>query len=156
MRPRATAWAFCALALATCAAAETGGPVAWGAAAILSAIDQGLAGIQDTDTLYRTMRFAPRWAVTEHAEGRYLTGYEVSKKKIDVRWTFKDAGFRYRLECPSMRVDAHLLVPSGKRPARLLVNGRATPFRLVDVFGSLYVDATVAPENGVADFEAFY
>lgn len=101
------------------------------------------------------MRFAPRWAVTEHVEGRYLTGYEVSKKKIDVRWTFKDAGFRYRLECPSMRVDAHLLVPSGKRPARLLVNGRATPFRLVDVFGSLYVDATAAPENGVADFEAF-
>lgn len=137
-------------------AAQGRGPSAWGAAAILSAIDQGLAGIQDTDTLYRTMRFAPRWAVTEHAEGRYLTGYEVSKKKVDVRWTFKDAGFRYRLECPSMRVDAHLLVPSGKRPTRLLVNGRATPFRLVDIFGSLYVDATVAPENGVADFEAFY
>ena len=137
-------------------AAQGRGPSAWGAAAILSAIDQGLAGIQDTDTLYRTMRFAPRWAVTEHVEGRYLTGYEVSKKKIDVRWMFKDAGFRYRLECPSMRVDAHLLVPSGKRPARLLVNGRATPFRLVDVFGSLYVDATVAPEDGVADFEVFY
>ena len=29
MRPRATAWAFCALALATCAAAETGRPVAF-------------------------------------------------------------------------------------------------------------------------------
>ena len=132
------------------------GPSAWGAAAILSAIDQGLAGITDTDKLYRTMRFAPRWAVTEHVEGRYLTGYEVSKKKVDVRWIFTEKGFRYRLECPSERVDAHLLVPAGKKPARLLLNGRAADFKTTDVFGSTYVDLTVAPERGVADFEVLY
>ena len=132
------------------------GPSAWGAAAILSAIDQGLAGIQDTDKLYRTMRFAPRWAVTEHTEGRYLTGYEVSKKKVDVRWIFKENGFRYRLECPSETVDAHLFVPAGRTPQTLRVNGRATAFALSDVFGSRYVDVTVTPERGVADFEVLY
>ena len=116
----------------------------------------GLSAITDTDKLYRTMRFAPRWAVTEHVEGRYLTGYEVSKRKVDVRWIFTDKGFRYRLECPSERVDAHLLVPAGKKPARLLLNGRAADFKTTDVFGSTYVDLTVAPEKGIADFEVFY
>ena len=132
------------------------GPSAWGAAAILSAVDQGLAGVVDTDSLYRTMRFSPRWAVTPYAEGRYLTGYEVSKKKVDVSWAFTPKGFRYRLDCPSERVDAHLLVPAGKTPARLLVNGRETPFKTADVFGSTYVDVTVAPEKGIADFEVLY
>ena len=132
------------------------GPSAWGAAAILSAIDQGLAGIVDTDKLYRTMRFAPRWAVTEYVEGRYLTGYEVSKKKVDVRWIFTERGFRYNLRSPAEEVVAHLLVPSGKVPAKLLVDGKETPFVLSDVYGTKYVDATVAPKNGEVDFEVLY
>ena len=132
------------------------GPSAWGAAAILSAVDQGLAGIQDRDKLYRRLRFAPRWAVTPYAEGRYLTGYEVSRKKVDVRWIFTDRGFRYNLASPAEEVDAHLLVPAGRTPKRLLVDGVATPFARSDVFGSRYVDVTVRPRTGVVDFEVLY
>ncbi|MCQ2391454.1 MAG: hypothetical protein MJ240_08515 [Kiritimatiellae bacterium] len=132
------------------------GPSAWGAAAILSAVDQGLAGIQDLDKLYRRMRFAPRWAVTPYTEGRYLTGYEVSRKKVDVRWNFTDKGFRYRLECPSESVEAHLLLPPGQQAARVLVNGQEMPFKIMDIFGSCYVDLTVTPSQNIADFEVLY
>lgn len=132
------------------------GPSAWGAAAILSAVDQGLAGIQDQDKQYRRLRFAPRWAVTPYAEGRYLTGYELSKKKVDVRWIFTDKGFRYNLESPAEEVAAHLLVPAGKVPSKLLVDGVETIFALNDVFGSRYVDVNVRPGNGVVDFEVLY
>ncbi|MGN0887699.1 MAG: hypothetical protein ACI4UY_02335, partial [Kiritimatiellia bacterium] len=132
------------------------GPSAWGAAAILSAVDQGLAGIQDQDKQYRRLRFAPRWAVTPYAEGRYLTGYELSKKKVDVRWIFTDKGFRYNLESPAEEVAAHLLVPAGKVPSKLLVDGVETIFALSDVFGSRYVDVNVRPGNGVVDFEVQY
>lgn len=135
---------------------QGGGPSAWGAAAILSAVDQGLAGIQDLSKQYARLRFAPRWAVTPFAEGRYLTGYELSKKKVDVRWIFTDKGFRYHLESPAQSVQAHLLVPAGRTPVKLLANGRETPFTTVDVYGSTYVDATVAPVRGVVDFEVLY
>ena len=51
---------------------------------------------------------------------------------------------------------AHLLVPAGRVPAKLLVDGRETPFELGDVFGSKYVDVTVRPQNGVVDFEVLF
>lgn len=94
--------------------------------------------------------------MTPFREGRYLTGYELSGKFVDVRYVFAERGFRYNLRSPAEEVVAHLLVPSGRIPARVLVNGRETAFRTVDVFGSAYVDLTVAPENGVADFEVLY
>ena len=132
------------------------GPSAWGAAVILSAIDQGLAGVQDLDKQYRKIRFAPRWAITPYNEGRYLTGYELSKKKVDVRWVFAERGFRYNLESPAEEVTAHLLVPSGRMPKKLLVDGVESPFELNDVYGSKYVDVKVAPKKGVVDFEILY
>ncbi|MGN0852347.1 MAG: hypothetical protein ACI4Q3_03105, partial [Kiritimatiellia bacterium] len=135
---------------------QGGGPSAWGAAAILSAVDQGLAGVQDLDTQYRRLRFAPRWAVTPYAEGRYLTGYERAQKKVDVRWVFTERGFRYNLESPAAEVVAHLLVPAGKTPKTLRVDGVETAFTPVDVYGSTYVDVVVRPRAGVVDFEILY
>ena len=135
---------------------QGGGPSAWGAAAILAAVDEGLAGVQDLDVQYRTMRFAPRWAVTPFTEGRYLTGYEASHKTVDVRWIFTEKGFRYHLRSPAKKIQAHLLVPSGKTPKILRVNGAETPFKLVSVGESRYVDTDVAPQAGVADFEVLY
>jgi hypothetical protein len=135
---------------------QGGGPSAWGAAAILAAVDEGLAGVQDLDVQYRSIRFAPRWAVTPFREGRYLTGYEASHKTVDVRWIFTDKGFRYHLRSPAREVQAYLLVPTGKSPKSLRVNGREEPFTLVIVGESRYVNAVVAPQNGVTDFEVLY
>ena len=116
----------------------------------MAAVDEGLAGVQDLDVQYRKIRFAPRWAVTPFAEGRYLTGYEASHKTVDVRWIFTDKGFRYHLRSPATKVSAHLLVPAGKTPKTLRVNGAETPFALSPVGGSRYVDADVTPQGGVA------
>lgn len=132
------------------------GPSAWGAAAILAAVDEGLAGVQDVDTQYRKIRFAPRWAVTPFAEGRYLTGYEASHKTVDVRWVFAENGFRYNLRSPANVIEVHLLVPEGKTIAKLLVDGVKMPFSLVNVGASRYMDLSVNPENGVVDFEVLY
>ena len=94
--------------------------------------------------------------MTPFKEGRYLTGYEASHKTVDVRWIFTDKGFRYHLRSPATKVSAHLLVPVGKTPKALRVNGAETPFALSPVGGSRYVDADVTPQGGVADFEVLY
>ena len=102
------------------------------------------------------MRFAPRWAVTPFTEGRYLTGYEAARKTVDVRWIFTEKGFRYHLRSPARAVQAHLLVPAGKTPKTLRVNGHEAAFTLSTVGESRYVDADVAPQGDVTDFEMIY
>jgi hypothetical protein len=49
-----------------------------------------------------------------------------------------------------------LLVPSGKTPKALRVNGREMAFALSTVGESRYVDVAVTPQDGVADFEVLY
>ena len=134
----------------------TMGPSAWGAAALLDAIEEGLAGIVDAGAGYDVIEFSPRWCVTPYTELRYVTGYELTRKYVDVRYVQTDAGFRYHLRSPAKKVNAHLLVPEGKLPKTLLVNGEETDFAISAAGESRYVDATVLPKDGVADFEILF
>ncbi len=120
-----------------------GGPSGWGAAALLSAIDQGLAGITDLDVQYRKIEFAPRWPVTEYKELRYVTGYELSKVMIDQRYLLTEEGMRYKLECPSFEITCHLLLPCGKEAARVNVNGVPFSFEMERVGESSYVNFVI-------------
>ena len=129
------------------------GPSAWGAAALLSAVDEGLAGIVNTGFGYDEIAFSPRWPVTPYRELRYVTGYESVGRYVDCRYVQTEEGFRYHLRSPAKKVSAHLLVPSGKTPKALRVNGAETSFTLSTVGESWYVDATVTPVGGIADFE---
>ena len=131
------------------------GPSAWGAAAIISAIDEGLAGIQDLDTGYQVIRFAPRWPVTPYAELRYLTGYEAARKTVDCRYALTETGMRYNLRSPANLVKAHILLPKGKACTAVLVDGSKTAFKTVRVAGSVYVDVEVTP-RGAVDFEILF
>ena len=132
------------------------GPSAWGAAALLSAVDEGLAGIVNTGFGYDEIAFSPRWPVTPYRELRYFTGYENVGRYVDCRYVQTDEGFRYNLRSPAKKVSAHLLVPAGKTPKTLRVNGAETPFALSTVCESRYVDTAVTPVGGVADFEVLY
>ncbi len=123
------------------------GPSAWGAAALLSAVDEGLAGVEDMDCLYRHIRFCPRFTVTPYTELRYVTGYEVSSTFVDVRFIRKDDGMRYDLLSPAERLQCHILLPKGKSCKSLLVNGAEQPFELSRVGQSVYVDFEAAAQK---------
>ena len=135
---------------------EDAGPSAWGAAALMSAVDEGLAGIVNSGVGYDEIEFSPRWPVTHYREIRYVTGYELTKKYVDCRWIMTEKGMRYNLKSPAKKVKAHILLPKGRGCSRLLVNGVEAAFALSTVGESLYVDAVVEPTAGVADFEMLY
>lgn len=59
---------------------KRGGPSAWGAAAFISAVDEGLAGIQDIGVSYDEMLFSPKFPVAPYSELRYITGYEMTTR----------------------------------------------------------------------------
>ena len=134
---------------------QGGGPSAWGAAALLSAIDEGLAGIRDLGVGYDVMEFAPRFPITAYTELRYFTGYEKTARFVDIRYVLTDAGMRYRVFSPAKELRAHILLPAGKGCKKTRVNGQEQTFTRSTIGESQYVDFVVKP-NGKADMEIFF
>ena len=133
------------------------GPSAWGAASLLSAIDEGLAGVEDIGCGYKAIAFSPRFPVTGYTELRYITGYEKSGKVVDIRYIRTDAGMRYQLRSPAREIQAHILLPEGKRCARLWVDGKEHAFTLSKVGDSSYADFNCNPDGtGKTNFELFF
>ena len=124
-----------------------GGPSAWGAAALISAVDEGLAGINDVGVNYDEIYFAPKFPVTYYTELRYITGYEVSKALVDVRYIIKDNGMRYDIYSPAKKIKAHILMPKGKTCSALLVNSVEKAFSVNYVGDSAYVDFDIDSVN---------
>ena len=136
-------------------ARQGGGPSAWGAAALLSAFDEGLAGVNDADCLYREINFEPKFAVCSYGEIRYLTGYEISHKFVDVRYVLKDEGMRYDIISEAEKINAKILLPKDKHCKALLVNGEEIPFAVETVRASEYVCASVSAAKKVS-FEILF
>ena len=124
-----------------------GGPSAGGAAALISAVDEGLAGICDAGVNYDEIFFSPKFPVTYYTELRYITGYEVSGKMVDVRYILTEKGMRYDVYSPAKNIRAHILLPKGKTCKALLVNGTETPFTTQTVGVSNYVDTEVSADK---------
>jgi len=132
-----------------------GGPSAWGAAAFISAVDEGLAGIVDAGVKYDELLFSPRFPVTHYTELRYLTGYEISGALVDVRYILTDAGMRYDVYSPARKITAHVLLPDGKNCKKLLIGEKEAPFSIEKVGDSFYVNADTQAD-GYARFELLF
>lgn len=131
------------------------GPSAWGAAAVMSAIDEGLAGICNSGCGYDEIHFCPRFPVTHYDELRYVTGYELSHKVVDLRYVLRDNGMRYLLKSPAKSVKCHILLPEGRKCRTVLVNGEEVKFSNSRVAASRYVDFDINPD-GVVDMEVLF
>ena len=132
-----------------------GGPSAWGAAALISAVDEGLAGINDAGVNYDEIFFAPKFPVTHYTELRYLTGYEVSGAMVDVRYILTDEGMRYDVYSPAKKITSHILLPKGEKCKKLLVNGEELCFETELVGESSYVNFSCSA-NKKASFEIIF
>ena len=133
-----------------------GGPSAWGAAALLSAVDEGLAGVNDIGVNYDEIFFAPRFPVTEYTELRYVTGYEVSNTVVEVRYILTDEGMRYDLYSPAKTVKAHILLPKGKACSKLFLNDKEIVFEKVAVGDSDYIDFDITTPCGKEKLEILF
>jgi hypothetical protein len=132
-----------------------GGPSAWGAAALVSAVDEGLAGINDVGVNYDEIFFAPKFPVTYYTELRYLTGYEVTKTMVDVRYILNDKGMRYDIYSPAKRIQAHILLPKNKKCKTLLIDGNEYAFTSELVGESLYINF-ITEANKKISFEILF
>ncbi len=127
-----------------------GGPSAWGAAAFISAIDEGLAGIVDVGVCYDEMIFAPKFPVTHYTELRYLTGYELNGTKVDVKYIMTEQGMRYDIDSPAKKIQAHILLPKNKTCTQVLVNNEACDYNISTVGDSVYIDLIIIHQGNVS------
>jgi hypothetical protein len=123
---------------------EATGTDGWGSSAMLYALIEGLAGIEDRDFCFRKVRLSPRWI----AAGLH-------RAEVGVEYAASGAGFAYRfiregriltlvLMSPAgSEVEGHLLLPARVTPERLDIDGRAAAFRLSEAGRSRYCDFNV-------------
>ena len=133
-----------------------GGPSAWGAAALISAVDEGLAGIMDIGVGYDEIRFSPKFPVTEYTGLRYLTGYEVSGVLVDLRYILTEEGMRYDLYSPAKHIEAHILIPKGRSPRALLLDGKNSDYSISRVGESVYLDLELNEGGTMHSFEIIF
>ena len=122
----------------------------WGASAMLYALMEGLAGVVDTDALFRRVRLSPRWLAAGCNEAHVHAAYGASGSGL--AYTYQHDSSHQVLELSieaNAEVDLHLLLPGNVRRARLRVNGRTHPSRLVRVEASPYLDAKVRVKKPV-------
>ncbi len=131
------------------------GPSSWGAAAFISAVDEGLAGIVDADVGYRIIDFSPRFCVTPYTELRYFTGYEKTDTVVDVKYILTDKGMRYDVASPAEKINARILLPKGKECESVYYNGKAVDFEIEKVAESAYVKLSVDTSK-TASFEIIF
>lgn len=133
-----------------------GGPSGWGAAAILDAIDDGLAGIRDTGVAYSTMYFSPKWAVTDMKVVKYITGYNLSHTLVQSYFEMNDNGMRILLSCPSEKIDCHILLPKGVKDVKEVVcDGEKADFKISELNASVYADFELKGHGRTTDFNEY-
>ncbi len=131
------------------------GPSSWGAAAFISAVDEGLAGIADADVGYNVIDFSPKFPVTPYTELRYLTGYEKTNTVVDVKYILTNIGMRYDITSPAKQINAHILLPKGKEVKTVYICDKETDFKVSKCADSLYADFSVSVK-GKAKIEIIF
>jgi hypothetical protein len=121
------------------------GPECWGAAAIMSAIVEGLAGIKDIGIGYNKLEITPRLAVTGIDEIEFLVQYPESKKTVNLKYWEDEQSIEINLLSPAQNVLFKVLLPEGKTVKAVKTDKIAVKYGLVKVENSDYV--TFSLEN---------
>ena len=87
------------------------------------------------------MRFAPRWAVTQIREIKYITGYEESGVFVSSAYALHANRMELALRTPSEFVHCHILLPQAcTHWEKILLNGKEIEAECVRINESVYAD----------------
>ena len=118
------------------------GPRGWPVTAILYALVEGLAGIEDKAKLYEHIKLSPRWIRANVRDAKCCARYAASEKYCAYNFFHlpKEKTIRLELSGSFSKIEAHVLLPNGSHPARVTVNGKGISFQESIIEKSTYVD----------------
>ncbi len=116
-------------------------PHNWGAAAVVYALIEGLAGVKDTGRAFDRALLAPRWPAAGVRSASATVKYEASGGYVRYRYALDEAAGKMSLEAASSAdsVKLEILLPEGKEPKGVTLDGKKTEFETKTVESSRYV-----------------
>ena len=113
---------------------------AWGSSAMLYAMLEGLAGMEDRLSLFQNVQLSPRWVAAEVDEAEVQVAYKCSGEKI--AYSFQHVGDQICLDVRSSRSEIffHVLLPRDFKAESVKVGGKDAEFQNRLVEKSPYVD----------------
>lgn len=128
-------------------------PDSWGAAAVVYALVEGLAGVKDIGVALDRVRVSPRWTAADVTNVHTTIRYPASQGYITYTYQY-DASRRLvtiLITGNAKNIHMNTLVPSGLTAKALRVNDKTVPFKRVMVEKSEYVTCELA--GGISRIE---
>jgi hypothetical protein len=127
----------------------------WGSSAMLGALIEGAAGIEDHAARYRDVRISPRWTYADDVtSARVVARYTASDGYVAYRWQRNDDSLTLDFTGSAERTTIRLLLPEGEKEViSVRLNGQPHASATEDVFGSWYARLDVEGGSGVVEVE---
>lgn len=124
--------------------ASSGGPDAWGAAVTHNAIVEGLAGFASESASMKDVTLTPSWTVTDYNHSYASVSYGAGKQYMAYTWDYDQAAekLNYQIVGDSTNVTLNLLMPEGKTPVGMTINGQQVQYQSVSRAHSAYAQVT--------------
>lgn len=113
-------------------------PDNWGAAAVVYALFEGLAGVQDTGVAFNRARVAPRWSAAGVGSAAVTIRYEASQGYV--AYTCETTGEHVSAVVTSNADSTllELLVPREREPGEMVIDGEVVSYEIRRVEQSCY------------------
>jgi hypothetical protein len=120
-------------------------PNGWGAAAVVYALVEGLAGVVDKGVAYDRAQLAPRWPASGVDAADVTITYPSSGGYVAYRYRHDRSARRIAIELTGIGTacDCHVLLPTGATAADVSVDGKRVASTISEVESSKYVDFTL-------------
>ncbi|MDW8214340.1 MAG: hypothetical protein RMJ55_12345 [Roseiflexaceae bacterium] len=122
----------------------------WGSSAMLGALFEGAAGIEDREALYRSVILSPRWIFTRDVnEVKAVARYAASDGYVAYRWRRASGGVELQATGSGERMHVRIPLPEGvAAPTSVVLNGAPQEYIIEDANGSRYVVFDVSAPFG--------
>jgi len=121
----------------------------WGSSAMLYALIEGLAGVEDEHSSFERVRLSPRWEAAGVTRAEVDLAYACSGSRISYMYEKSDGKIRLEISGNAEEARCHVLLPGENIVTSVSHEGNALSFAEVMVEESRYVDFAVdRPVNG--------
>ncbi len=115
----------------------------WGSSAMLYALAEGLAGVEDRFKLFEQVKLSPRWAAAGIDEAEVRLEYAASGAAAAYAYRRTPGGIRMDVDSVHLQADFHILLPVNARASAVCVNGKKADFSISQIRESRYADFSV-------------
>ncbi|WP_109488506.1 hypothetical protein [Occallatibacter savannae] len=119
-----------------------GMPNNWGAAAIVFALLEGLAGIKDAGIAFNSARVAPRWAASDTSQCKVAVCYPASSGYVAYNYQLDPSRRLIQIEVTSSGdyIELSILLPQNSQASQARVDGAVVQHQITTVEVSAYLN----------------